>query len=695
MSNCKFLGFPYKIKRHRQPKYLIRYSGYLKSGDIITEEELFITSYQKGLKVKGQGRSDKMVSFKPDNLEYEENEYLEFCGYTPKSMMYRPSVSVPNTIEARRAALRTYRNSPHLTNAKKYYKMLLTPRQMVTGGINTSIEHLKKYWELPRNNLKGAQYYIELLSKIEGEVFRLPQLKLPSADYLDSVRINRNSHPGFMTNLMFGHNKEKAYGKSLIFAKHLYRLIRKFPIKWTGLYELSGRGKDINLDKGDGSPALTRIIMIPEFPLNLIASMFSQTIGQFLKYDKQNILFIGKDISKNGKHLIDSKFPFCFNNDWSAFDSSITPDLILAAIGIIRSCFPDDREVDRVFYFLASSLIHKYVVLPKGGVWNIKKGLPSGHPLTSLIETICNVLGWLDIMHFIWGDKLLQYVKMFFSGDDGRILTKWNDDYLRLNYIAEHLINFNYKDSVVDSFELQFTRDVKKNVDFLKRIILPDGSVQWKTELITRKLCLPEWEDMTINDVFTRFENYIRTAPGGTDEEYVSFFVDMGCNLIKEFSKNKPRIIDILRYKQRVKLLFNRSREKVEEYNCGINLESVEALTNYEKFIKTKATINPYAFRSSCIETFMLQFRQNCALIPQYRIRQGVYSYISDEVEQGDILKNGPPEYKWTDFDTWCSFLDDRVRGVMNETEDGGLGMVIKDSSFGASKWKDFIISSV
>jgi len=694
MSSSRFLGFPYKVDRFRQPKYLIRYSAYLKHGDVITNEELITTSYNKKLKVYGTGYSSQVVSFRPDQLEYEENEYLEFCGYTPKSMMYRPSKAVPNTLEAKRACTKLAFVFPEHTG-EEFRKGIFTPRLMVTGGINTSIEHLKRYWELPRNKLKGANYYIDLIEKIEGEIIRLPQLKTPHKDYIRSVNINERSHAGFMTNLYYGGSKGKSFNTTHKFAKHLYEMIKRFPIKWTGLYELSGRGKDINLDAGDGSPAITRIIMIPEFTLTLIGSMFSQTIGQFLKYDEQNCVFIGRDINKVSKSLIDERFQFLFNNDWKTFDSSITPDLILAACSILRSCFPEDRENDRIWYFLASSLIDKYVVLPKGGVWCIKKGLPSGHPLTSLVETLCNVLSWLDIMYEIWGPGLLKFVKFWLSGDDGRILTMWNDKYKYLDQIVTNVTNLNFKGKVYDRFELQFPYDSKHGVDFLKRIINSDGSVEWRFDLICRKLCIPEWEDMHEYDSLQRFENYVMTAPGREGSIYESLMINLGCELKKQFSKGNANIAQITAYRNRIQSLFTIARRNKSDYTYGFKSKSMDAIYNYAQFLEGKKSIRPYLSQELTLDSFMLRMRANVGLIPQVGIRKGVANYVIDLINRGWIRKTGPPDVRHQDFDTWFDGLEDSVRGFVNDSENQGLGMVFDWKGQSDSNVRDFVYRSL
>jgi len=76
--------------------------------------------------------------------------------------------------------------------------------------------------------------------------------------------------------------------------------------------------------------------------------------------------------------------------DWSSFDNHVYEELIVMAVAMLRSCYPDDERHDNYFLYMCSSLVFKNVVFEPGVVMRLDKGIPSGHPWTSIVDTLIN-----------------------------------------------------------------------------------------------------------------------------------------------------------------------------------------------------------------------------------------------------------------------------------------------------------------
>lgn len=76
--------------------------------------------------------------------------------------------------------------------------------------------------------------------------------------------------------------------------------------------------------------------------------------------------------------------------DYSGHDNNVSEDQIVCAFALLRLCFDESKELDRLFYYTMSSVVYKRFVLPESNlVYQINKGISSGHGFTSLLTTVC------------------------------------------------------------------------------------------------------------------------------------------------------------------------------------------------------------------------------------------------------------------------------------------------------------------
>jgi hypothetical protein len=104
--------------------------------------------------------------------------------------------------------------------------------------------------------------------------------------------------------------------------------------------------------------------------------------------------------------------------DWSQFDSSVRISLILSAVALLRTPFPDGVEYDRAFTYIASSMINKAFVDPDGSLWRIDGGVPSGHPFTSLVDSAANWLLHRTVLDTFLTVPQNRTVNIAVCGDD-------------------------------------------------------------------------------------------------------------------------------------------------------------------------------------------------------------------------------------------------------------------------------------
>jgi hypothetical protein len=109
-----------------------------------------------------------------------------------------------------------------------------------------------------------------------------------------------------------------------------------------------------------------------------------------------------------------SKYLNCMFADFSRYDQNIIEELMVIAFGCARACYPKSEEIDNTFLYMMSGFIHKQVAIPGRFVYMISKGLPSGSPFTSLINSICAWLIWSYVFKLV----NIKNVDLMVYGDD-------------------------------------------------------------------------------------------------------------------------------------------------------------------------------------------------------------------------------------------------------------------------------------
>lgn len=193
-------------------------------------------------------------------------------------------------------------------------------------------------------------------------------------------------------------------------------------------------------------------------------------------------------------------------------------------MGIIRSAFPHKSKfVDRLFLFITSSVVFKFVVIPGGLVYRFSKGLPSGHPLTSILGSIVNWLIWSTILCNIYDEDELKRCRIICQGDDTVIRVPINEKVTLIDqWIKKSGMD---SDSVDKSLGFGHSTAMVNGCKFLKKRFRPDG--------------LPFWD---LEDVFNNIETPNKEVQSSFTEEdrmtalfYVAPFDSQSTRLIESY----------------------------------------------------------------------------------------------------------------------------------------------------------------
>jgi hypothetical protein len=252
--------------------------------------------------------------------------------------------------------------------------------------------------------VEGIRMFAHLLPTNDGK------LALPGSWRCGSIKVNRDSYSGYISSKVLGKLKGDVISKSGFIAMEYFEFIinRKGFCFDVFAWSLGGREKRASSSKvGEVTSRDTWMI---EDVLNRVISPLGENFMDMLReQDSHCPLFLGKTITQ-GKSLdyirtyvhgevefADSEFTeggWIIPIDYSKFSLRIYEELIVCAMSIFSSYFDmKDKRVQKIMMFITNSVVNKNLVLPESGLtYQFTKGIPSGHSLTSILNTIVNFI---------------------------------------------------------------------------------------------------------------------------------------------------------------------------------------------------------------------------------------------------------------------------------------------------------------
>lgn len=458
-------------------------------------------------------------------------------------------------------------------------------REVLSPGFNTGISQLKNYTSEPKI-VRNVDEMLKIVEMSKYKWFRIPEIDEPDDEAMYDVNFNRKASPGHYTKNLVARKRQGSVKYTTQAAEDLYDFMKTTALKNFYLWEILGREKDNKII--EGNKVNSRIIMNTEEPMVLLLSMFSQRLSKVIQNDEDNSILIGKDLVGNVSKRIknsQSYMTWTLESDWKLFDSNIqSSDIILAGSILLSNFDLFSKRMRRSMYLIISSIVTKYVVINPGFVLRIDKGVPSGHPFTSLITSVINLVYWCLIGYEIYGSNYGNCMDIYVQGDDANIMFR---DHPNLNRLDEIVAGLGIECEPLNG-TLRYNGGFKTIHDepvLLKRKFNSEGIV-WNRKSIIRKLIYQTSTTKTVEDDIDILRNYIYTAPD--DDLMNEMLVDMMkvhfCDL-KMLEIDKNRLLDEVKKYVHKKRIRNSTPNSVKiglEFETGVQTKP-EAITHREE----------------------------------------------------------------------------------------------------------------
>lgn len=228
----------------------------------------------------------------------------------------------------------------------------------------------------------------------------LPNVFSYSSDYINGLGINPKAKSGYLTSKLV--NSRRRISTTLVkpVAKKYIEDIMDYRgseyVFDKSLIEIGGREKRISIKEGVTKELKTRCIFQMEDIPTLISQSFAKPINESLQKINDGFNYGGRINGGRNyiKYLDDMRCDpgqINFNCDFTGHDNNVQENAIIAAMAMLRLCYREGEDIDRAFIYLTSSIIYKRVVLPESGlIYEITKGVATGHGFTSIITTMCS-----------------------------------------------------------------------------------------------------------------------------------------------------------------------------------------------------------------------------------------------------------------------------------------------------------------
>lgn len=265
--------------------------------------------------------------------------------------------------------------------------------EMRPSDLSAQIQHLKHFDHPPWTSPDKFSSSISVaISRLRTRLNSIPKMRFCDLE-LDSVLYNPNASPGF------GYpertSKKDVYPEALTSARvGLHKLLdgEWFPhrlIKSAGRSALRAKTTPREVKRG-------RLVWGVHFVDHLLNGLTAQAISDAVIDAGGCGTALGRSFTHGG--VFDYADKFCkarriLSMDISRYDGSIDPKWISCILDIVRGLFEDDSDrYDMYWEYVFQSIVHPSVVLPDGEVLQPHVGMVSGHPYTSLLESLLTVM---------------------------------------------------------------------------------------------------------------------------------------------------------------------------------------------------------------------------------------------------------------------------------------------------------------
>lgn len=250
-----------------------------------------------------------------------------------------------------------------------------------------------------KNNKFSIEDIVEgYLSRVNID-FRLPYVGHYDPKFILGLDVKPKAFPGFSTSQKIAKYRKDTspYTKAYAYNYCHYIMKSERQILDTSLVVIGGREKRVKFkNTEEGKKVKTRVTCMMEDVPTLISQSLVNPITNCIPEIPDHFSQLAKVYGQGS--MLDYKEvmqPRHWNEvvcdlDYSGHDNNTSEEQIVVAFAFLRLCFPESKEIDRLFYYCMSSMIYKRVLLPESNmVYKLCKGVSTGHGFTSLITTLC------------------------------------------------------------------------------------------------------------------------------------------------------------------------------------------------------------------------------------------------------------------------------------------------------------------
>lgn len=314
------------------------------------------------------------------------------------------------------------------SNSTRFAKYMDNKDAMVLpGSWRFSMVNLVKMASEPKAKYSVEDLIAGLKSRVGIDLI-LPRVGTYNPNSIIGLRINPKANSGLWTGEKVGRLRRTStqFTKyaALLHAKRV--MTSDVPILDRSLIKLGGREKRNVFALNETKAAKARLT----FGQEDIPTLIGQSIA---KQFNESMQILGKGFNWGGRingrqkflDLVDgltcdkTKGEINVNTDFSGHDNDVCEESIVMAFAVIYACFDECDKLRNLFYYVMSGMIFKRVVLPESNlIYEISKGVMSGHAFTSIVTTLCAYMTISTAINKVAQPEQISRTYLQGAGDD-------------------------------------------------------------------------------------------------------------------------------------------------------------------------------------------------------------------------------------------------------------------------------------
>jgi len=283
----------------------------------------------------------------------------------------------------------------------------------------------------PHSKKYSVDELIEGMKSRVGIDFVLPKLPEYVPESILGLGVNPKAHPGVSTSRLIASKRGRT---TPITKRSAYDLVKKVILPGVKLIDRSllyvgGREKRNIAELTDHCKELkSRCVIGYEDVPTLIGQSVVKPINESLQRLEKGFNWGGRiNGRQNFMKLVDEldihknkrKDEIDFGTDFEQHDNNVSEEQNIVTFAALRLCYPEGEEMDNLFYYLLSGIVLKRIVLPESNlIYEITKGIASGHAFTSISTTVNAFLTLSTAMNKVLPSCELKRTRLQGAGDD-------------------------------------------------------------------------------------------------------------------------------------------------------------------------------------------------------------------------------------------------------------------------------------